>query len=89
MDGVLEIEMGGHRGQVVGIVIHVVTVAGLRGASVPAPVMGDDAVAMAAGRTGIWVSQSVRPKSGQPWLKTIGWARAPVLVEDLPCHRSS
>ena len=44
VDGVLEIEMGGQCGQVVGVVVHVVTVAGLRGAAVPAPVMGDDAV---------------------------------------------
>jgi hypothetical protein len=41
MDGVPEIEMGSQRRQVVGVVVHVVTVAGLRGASVPAPVMGD------------------------------------------------
>ena len=46
VDGALQIEMGSQRGQVVGVVIHVVTVAGLRGASVPAPVMGDDAVAV-------------------------------------------
>jgi len=46
MDGVPEIEMGSHGSQVVGVVIHVVTVAGLRGASVPAPVVGDDAVAV-------------------------------------------
>jgi hypothetical protein len=46
VDGVLEIEMGSQRSQVVGLVVHVVTVAGLRGASVPAPIMGDDAVAV-------------------------------------------
>jgi hypothetical protein len=31
VDGILEIEMGRQRGQVVDVVIHVVTVAGLRG----------------------------------------------------------
>ena len=46
MEGVVEIEMRGHRSQVVGVVVHVVTVAGLSRASVPAPVMGDDAVAV-------------------------------------------
>jgi hypothetical protein len=46
VDGPVEIEMGSQRSQVVGVVVHVVTVAGLRGASVPAPVMGDDAVAV-------------------------------------------
>jgi hypothetical protein len=46
IDGVMEVEMGGHRGQVVGVVVHVVTAAGPRGAAVPAPVMGDDAVAV-------------------------------------------
>ena len=46
MDGVPEIEMGSQRGQVIGVMVHVVTATGLRGASVPAPVMGDDAVAV-------------------------------------------
>ena len=46
VDGVLEIEMGRQRSEVVGVVVHVVTVAGLGGASVPTPVMGDDAVAL-------------------------------------------
>ena len=44
--GVMDIEVRGHRGQVVGVVIHVVTVAGLRGPAVPAPVVGDDAIAV-------------------------------------------
>ena len=44
---VVEIEMRGQRGQVVGVVVHVVAVAGLRRAAVAAPVVGDDAVAAA------------------------------------------
>ena len=46
MDGVLEIEMGSQCRQIVGVVVHVVTIAGLRGAAVPAPIMGDNAVAV-------------------------------------------
>src|SRR4029077_20758797 len=48
VDRVVEIAVGGLRGEVVGVVVHVVAVAGLGGASVPAPVMGDDAVAVLA-----------------------------------------
>ena len=46
MDGVLQIEMRGQRRQVVGVVIHVVAVAGLRGAAMAAPIVGDDAIAV-------------------------------------------
>jgi hypothetical protein len=46
IDGVLEIEMGSQRSQIVGVLVHVVTVAGLRGAPAPAPVMGDDKIAV-------------------------------------------
>jgi hypothetical protein len=46
VDGFLQIETSSQRSQIVGVVVHVVTVAGLRGASVPTPVMGDDAVAL-------------------------------------------
>ena len=46
VDGVAEIEMRRHRGEVVGVMVHVMTVAGLGGASVPAPVVGDHAVAV-------------------------------------------
>jgi len=46
VNGVPEIEMCRQRGQVVGVVVHVVAVAGLGGSSVAAPVMGDDTVAV-------------------------------------------
>ena len=46
MDGVLQIEMRRQRRQIVGIMIHVVAVAGLGRAAVAAPVMGDDAIAV-------------------------------------------
>ena len=46
MDGVLQIEMRGQSREVVGIVIHVVAVAGLAGPAMAAAVMGDDAIAV-------------------------------------------
>ena len=46
MDGALEIEMGSQCRQIVGVMVHVVTIAGLRGAAVPAPIMGDNPVAV-------------------------------------------
>ena len=81
MDGVVEIEMGGHRGQVVGIVVHVVAVAGLGGPSVPAPVMGDDPVAVLQEEQhlGVPVVGRQRPAVAED----DRLARAPVLVENL------
>jgi hypothetical protein len=46
--GILEIEMLNNRGGVRRIVIHVMTVADLRRAAVPAAVMRDDAIALRA-----------------------------------------
>ena len=46
VDGLLEVEMFGERGQIVGVMIHVVAVIGLGGTAVPAPVVGDDAIAL-------------------------------------------
>ena len=46
VNSILQIEMRGQRGQVIGIVIHVVTVAHLSGSAVPAAVMSDDAIAV-------------------------------------------
>ena len=45
VNGVLEIEMRGDSREIVGVMIHVVTVGGLRRAAVAAPVVGDDAKA--------------------------------------------
>jgi hypothetical protein len=42
--GVVQIEMIGHCRQVVRVVIHVVTVTGLRGAAAPTAVVGDHPV---------------------------------------------
>ena len=46
MDSVVEIEMGRERGQIIGVVIHVVTIAVLRRAAMAPPVVGDDPVAV-------------------------------------------
>jgi hypothetical protein len=46
VDGIVQIEMGRNRRQIIGIVVHVVAVAGLRGAVVPAAVLGNDAIAV-------------------------------------------
>jgi hypothetical protein len=46
MHGILQVEMHGKRLKIVCIMIHVVTVAGLRGPAVAATIMGYDAVAM-------------------------------------------
>jgi len=46
VDRVVQVEVRGHRGHVVGVVVHVVTIAGLRGAPVPAAVVSDDPVAV-------------------------------------------
>jgi hypothetical protein len=46
VDGVVQVEVLDQVGQVVGVVVKVVAVAGLRGAAVAAPVMGDHPVAV-------------------------------------------
>jgi hypothetical protein len=38
--------MRGERGEVIGVVIHVVSVTGLSRSSVTSPVMGEDSIAM-------------------------------------------
>ena len=47
VNGVLQIEMGSHRREIVGIVIHVVAVACLSGSAVAPSVMRNDAIAFA------------------------------------------
>jgi hypothetical protein len=81
VDRVVQVEVLGDRGQVVGVVVHVVAVAGLGGASVPAPVMGDDAVAaqQEEQQLGVPVIGRQRPAVAED----NRLARAPVLVEDL------
>jgi hypothetical protein len=74
-------ELGSQRSQIVSVVVHVVTVAGLRRASVPPTVMGDDAVAVLQEEQhlGIPVISRERPAVAED----DRLARAPVLEEDL------
>jgi hypothetical protein len=81
VDGVLKIEMSGQRSQIVGVVIHVVTVAGLCGASVSAPVMGDHAVAVLQEEQHLVIPIVARQRPAVA--EHDGLARAPVLKEDL------
>ena len=81
VDGILEIEMLRHRSQVVGVVVHVVTVAGLGRASVPAPVVGDDAVAVLEEEQQLGVPIVARKRPAMAEDDRL--SRAPILVEDL------
>src|SRR5690348_17757073 len=44
--GVVQVKVLGQLGQVIGVVVHVVALAGLRGAAMSTPVVGDHPVAM-------------------------------------------
>ncbi len=81
MDGVLEVEMRGERGKVVGVVIHVVAVGDLRRATVAAAVMGDDAVAVRDEEQHLRVPVVGRERPAMAEHDRL--ARAPILVEDL------
>src|ERR1035438_2502618 len=73
--------MGSQRSQVVGVVVHVVTVAGLSGASVPAPVVGDDAVAVAQEEQHLVVPIVGRKRPAMAENDRL--ARTPILEKDL------
>ena len=45
VNGVFQVEVAGHRGEVVGVMIHVVTVSHLSGPAMTAAIMSDDAIA--------------------------------------------
>src|SRR4051794_7751725 len=79
--GVAEIQMVGQRGQIVCVVVHVVTVRGLRGAAVPSAVMGDDAVAVLEEEQHLVVPIVSRKRPAMA--EDDRFARTPVLVEDL------
>ena len=46
VNGVFQIEMRRHRGEIVGVVVEIVAAADLAGAAVAAAVMSDDAIAV-------------------------------------------
>ena len=70
MHRILQAEMRGKRRKVVGIMIHVVTVARLRGPAVATPVISDDAIAAMQEEHHLRVQSSA--DSGHPWLNTMG-----------------
>src|SRR5208337_2080038 len=81
VDGVLQVEMGGHCREIVGVMIHIVTVGDLAGPAVAAAIMGDNAIAV------LHEEQHLRvPIVGRQWPAVAKYDRltvAPVLVEDL------
>src|ERR1700722_20283030 len=81
VDGVREIEMRRQRREVVGIVVHVVAVAGLGGSPVAPPVVSDDAIDVKdeEHNLGVPVIGRDRPSVAEH----DGLAASPVLVEDL------
>src|SRR5262245_12427680 len=80
VNSVLEVEMGGHHRQIVGVMIHVVTVGDLRGASMAPAIMGNDAIPMSdeEKHLGVPIVRRQRPAVTEH----DGLARAPILVED-------
>ena len=71
MDGVLQIQVGSHRGKIVGVMVHVMTYTDLGRTTVPTAVVGDDTIPVLQ-ENSIWASQSSLERR-QPSLKTIGW----------------
>src|SRR5262245_31826532 len=81
MDRILQVEMRGHRREVVSIMVHVMAVAGLRRAAMPAPVMRDDAITLAQEEQHLRVPVVGRQR---PAMTEYDWlTRTPILVKDL------
>src|SRR5260370_13324579 len=81
MNRVLQVEMRGQRRQVIGIVIHVVTVAHLSGSAVASAVMRYDAIAVLEEKQHLCVPVIGRQRPAMA--EHNGLTFAPVLVEDL------
>src|SRR5271154_4548111 len=81
MHGILQVEMRGKRRKIVRVMIHVVTVARLRGPAVPAAVVGYDAIAVTQEEQHLRVPVICRQRP--PMAEDNGLTFAPVLVEDL------
>lgn len=73
--------MGGKGREIVGVVIHVMAAAGLGGAAVAAPVVGDDAIAVCEEEQHLRVPVVRRQRPAVA--EHDGLPPAPVLVEDL------
>ena len=81
VDGVMQVKVLDQVGKVVGVVVHVVALADLRGAAVPAPVMGDHPVAVVQEEQHLGVP--VVGRQGPAVAEDDRLAGAPVLEEDL------
>jgi hypothetical protein len=77
----MQVRVLGQVGKVVGVVVHVVALAGLRGAAVPAPVMGDHPNAVAQEEKHLGVP--VVGRQGPPVAENDGLTGASVFEEDL------
>src|SRR5713101_4316076 len=81
MDGVLQVEMRRKSRQVVGVMIHIVAIGSLGGATMATSVMGDHAIAMTQKKQQLCVPIVGRQR---PAMAEHNWlTRTPVLVEDL------
>src|SRR5260370_13007331 len=81
MDGVFQVEMRRKSGQVVGVMVHIVAISGLSGATMATAVMGDHAIALMQEKQQLRVPIIGRQR---PAMAEHNWlARTPVLVEDL------
>jgi hypothetical protein len=80
MDRILQVEMTGEGGEVVGVMIHIVPFGALAGPAVAAAVMGNDAVAPTQEEDHLRVP--VVRREGPSVGEDDGLAGAPVLVED-------
>jgi hypothetical protein len=79
--GVLQIKMGGQSREVVGIVIHVMAVAGLGGPAVASSVMGDNAIAMVEEKKHLRVPVIGRQRPAVA--EDDGLSFAPVFIKDV------
>src|ERR1700727_602615 len=81
MHGILQFEMRGKRRKIVSVMIHVVTVAGLRRPPVATAVMSYDAIAVIQEEHHLRVPVVCRERP--PMAEHDGLALSPVFVEDL------
>ena len=73
MDRILQVEVLGNRREVVSIMVHVMAVAGLRRAAMPAPVMRDHTIALAKEEQHLRIP--VVSRKGPSMANTIGCPR--------------
>jgi hypothetical protein len=83
MDRVPQVEMLNHCGGVSGVVIHVVTIANLRGSTMAAPIMGDHPIALVheVEHLRVPVIGTQRPTMMED--ESLGVLGTPIFVEDL------